>query len=642
MKKLCFLLILGVFVYSCSGSSDSTEVVKADKKIKGIVEISGNAFVDFDLKNLGQTLNNSYDKAQYIVADSTISGFADIISDRYDWYVFNIENPASISVQSEPGMIFSAGSDPFNLISFSNDYSVSASGRYYLKIESGTLSGNYFVRIEEGKKEQTLSSDFDFVPGEVIVKFKNNVKSAQSYNLNVFEDLELKKDCKNFRVYEISSKKLLSLGSEPELKNETINKINELNLNPDVEYAEPNFIRRPNYIPNDYYNNLWNLELINNYGAFDISRGDSTITAVLDTGIVPHEELPLSRIVQGYDFIDDDSDPEDPGISLGGYEYHGTHVAGIIGAEMDNFTGISGVSPNALIMPVRIVKTTVTSQNIADGIRYCVKLSNSSKTIPEKKADVINMSFGGTGYSRTEEDAVNDAVEEGAVLVSSAGNEGRNIKYYPAGYDNVISVGAVDKNKEAAAYSNYGNFMTLTAPGGEGDLPKDSILSLCGPDENDYMYMAGTSMSAAHVSGVIALMKSINRNLDSEDIFNLIYQGKMTVDIGDNGFDETYGYGLIDAQKSVYGLENFTSYGSVKVVLSLSSGEIINSLMAKKDGPKSFSYSFDVTERGNYIIEAGIDLNNDNDFEDIGETKQIINVEVYDDDIEADKALLSF
>ncbi|MDY0360410.1 MAG: S8 family serine peptidase [Desulforegulaceae bacterium] len=642
MKKLCFILIFGIFVCSCSGSSSSSDPVKADKKIKGIVELSGNAFVDFDLKNCGQPLNNSYDKAQYILTDSTISGFADTASDKYDFYVFNAFNPVTISIESEPGISFSAGLDPSGLIVFSNDYSFSNSGRYYLKIEAETLSGNYFVKIEETKKQQTLSTDFDFVPGEVIVKFKNNLKSAQSTDLQTFNDLELKKDCKNFRVYKISSKKILSLGLETELKKETINKINELNSNPFVDYAEPNFIRKPNYIPNDYYNDLWNLKLINNYSAFDISRGDNAIAAVLDTGIVSHEEFPLSRIVKGYDFIEDDSDPEDPGISLGGYEYHGTHTSGIIGAEMDNLTGISGVSPNAVIMPVRIVDTSVSSQNIADGIRYAVKLSNSSGTIPEKKADVINMSFGGPGYSRIEEDAVNDAVSSGAVLVSSAGNGGRNVKYYPASYENVICVGAVDKDKRTASYSNYGDFVTLTAPGGEGQMAENSILSASGPYENDYLFMAGTSMSAAHVSGVIALMKSINKNLDSEDIFNLIYQGKMTVDLGDEGFDENYGYGLIDAKKSLNCLEDFISYASVKVILKNRFGEIMSSLTAKKEGVKLFSYSFDVSEPGNYTIEAGIDLNNDNDFEDIGEIKQIINIEVYDEDIEADKVLLSF
>lgn len=631
MKKLCFILIFVIFVCSCSGSSSSSDSVKADKKIKGIVEISGNAFVDFDLKNCGQPLNNSYDKAQFILTDSTISGFADTASDKYDFYVFNAFNPVTISIESEPGISFSAGLDPSGLIVFSKDYSFSNSGRYYLKIEAETLSGNYFVKIEETKKQQSLSTDFDFVPGEVIVKFKNNLKSAQSADLQTFNYLELKKDCKNFKVYKISSKKILSLGLETELKKETINKINELNSNPFVDYAEPNFIRKPNYIPNDYYNDLWNLELINNYSALDVSRGDNIITAVLDTGIVSHEEFPQPRIVQGYDFIDNDSDPEDPGIGIGGLEYHGTHVAGIIGAEMDNYTGISGVSPNAHIMPVRIVDTSVSSENIADGIEYAVK----------NNADVINMSFGGEGYSETEENAVNYAVEKGVILVSSAGNEGENITYYPAAYDNVISVGAVDKYKEAATYSNYGNFVTLTAPGGDGQFSGDLILSLSGPFKNNYAALAGTSMSAAHVSGVIALMKSINRNLNSEDIFNLIYQGKMTIDLGNNGFDEKYGYGLIDAEKSVYCLEDYTSYTSVKVILKNSLGEIISSLIAKKENAKLFSYSFDVSDSGNYIVEAGIDLNNDNDFEDIGETKQIINVEVYDDDIEIDKVFLN-
>ena len=645
MKKIFILIIFIITLYSCgSGGSGDSAPVQGVQTIKGIVRISGNAFVDFDLKNSGQSLNNTYQTSQYIVPDSTVSGYADYSSDNEDWYVFSAPNSVKVTINAEPGIVASVGTDPGNLDSFSSYYELAGSPKYYIKVEARSGSGNYLISVIETGKT-SLSADLDFVPGEVLVKLKNNSKTALSVVSDSLKNLELKKEYQSFRVYKIPTKKALSLSSETEtdLKKETINVIKELEKNPDVEYAEPNFIRKVNYIPNDYYyDGLWNLDIINAQNAWNLARGDDVVVAVLDTGVIVHEDLNSSRLVKGYDFVDMDEDTSDPGIKIGDIDYHGTHVAGIIGASMDNNLGIAGVSPKAFIMPVRIIKTAVTSDNIADGVRFAAGLSNTSGKIPSKIADIINMSFGGEGYSDTEKNACDAAVNAGAILLSSAGNEGDEIVYYPAGYSNVISVSAVDKNKSIAPYSNYGNFITLAAPGGGGSSFDEMIASLGGPAANNYSAMKGTSMATPHVSGVIALMKSINNNLDSVDIFNMISSGKMTEDLGDSDYDNYFGYGLINAEKSVYALNDFTSYSSVKAVLKDLSGKIVNIFNPGKTSAKTFSYSFGLINPQNYKIEAGIDLNNDNKFDGIGETSKTINIYYENNNPVAQTVFLSY
>lgn len=643
MKKICFLLIFVVSLYSCSGSGSSgtDNNSKTERSIKGIVEISGNAFVDFDLKNSGQSINDTYTVSQYVIPDSTISGYVDYSSDKQDWFVFYAENAVKVSIESQQGINAFIGTNPLNLQMFET-YNLAGSSQYYIQVLSGGGSGSYLIKIEETGKS-VLSADLDFVPGEVLVKFKGDSKTAQGLSAGLPDNLELKKDHEFFQVYRISSKKAQASSSRVSLKEETVNLIKELEKNPLVEYAEPNFIRKPNYIPNDYYYDiLWNLDQISAPEAWNISRGDGVVAAVLDTGVTAHEELPASRLVKGYDFVDMDEDTSDAGVEISGLDYHGTHIAGIIGASMDNYRGIAGVSPRAFIMPVRIIKESVSSENIANGIRFAAGLSNPSGKIPSKKADIINMSLGGEGYSQTEKNACDAAAAQGVILLSSAGNEGTDIVYYPAGYSSVISVSAVDKNKQIASYSNFGNFITLAAPGGDGSSFYDFIVSLGGPEPNSYNAMAGTSMATPHVSGVVALMKSINSSLDSQDIFNMISSGKMTEDLGDPGYDSYFGYGLIDAEKSVYALNDFTSYSSVKAVFKNSSDNIIDSFNAEKTSARTFSYTFKVSAPGTYTIEAGIDLNNDGRFEGIGEISKSVSIVYSDNDVQAEKVVLAF
>ncbi|MGM0417771.1 MAG: S8 family serine peptidase [Thermodesulfobacteriota bacterium] len=647
------LLVAGLIItQSCgSGSSDRDyDEEKEELKSSGIVRISGNAFADFDLKGSDQNSNNSPDTPQYITTNSKTCGYVDFESDPYDWYAFYSENDFKISFESENNILIFAGPAESPVESFEDGYKfeVEEGSVYYIKIDADQerSKGNYFFEISEVSKLTASYSD-SFVPGEIIVKYKENSRTVQSLSTNAGLELELKKKYSGFNLYKINTRQALSVFSKQDLKQETLDTIEELNRSSDVEYAEPNFIRKPSYNPDDYYYTddylLWNLDMINTPGAWNIARGDNIIAAVLDTGIITHEDLPEERIVQGYDFIDMDDDPNDPGTDDLVPEYHGTHVAGVLAAEMDNAKGIAGVAPGALIMPLRIGDDSFTSANISQGIYYAAGIKNSSEKLPAKPADIINMSFGAPGFSDAEQEAVQKAAEKGLILTAAAGNNGVDEAFYPAAYSEVINVSAVDSSGDVPEYSNYGSSITLAAPGG-GDEKSDMIAGPSGPDKDSYYLMSGTSVSAPHVAGVIALMKSIRPELNSIDIFNLISAGEMTYDYGDSGFDNYYGYGLIDAEKSVYNLGDFTSYTGVKILIKNLQGDLLETVYPlKKVGVGKFEYRLPGVSSGDYIIEAGFDLNNDNDFDDHGELSTSGSLTVSDEQtFAADTLVISF
>ena len=152
---------------------------------------------------------------------------------------------------------------------------------------------------------------------------------------------------------------------------------------------------------------------------------------------------------------------------------------------------------------------------------------------------------------------------QGVIVVAAAGNNASSQPVYPAAYDGVLAVSGVDINEQQAPYSNFGSYVDLAAPGGDlsddldGDGYNDGVLStaasvdLIGNLSYGYSYLEGTSMAAAHASGVIALMKAVNPALTPDDLDELLVNGSITQDLGEPGRDDLYGYGLIDAQKAV-------------------------------------------------------------------------------------------
>lgn len=352
----------------------------------------------------------------------------------------------------------------------------------------------------------------------------------------------------------------------------TLKNIIALRARADVKFAEPNYHRATHAVPNDplYPQQSWHYEMINLPQTWDLTIGsDRVVVAVLDTGMLSnHPDLMTGTQSAGYDFVSDilnsadgdgiDDDPEDAsGV------FHGAHVAGTVSGSTNNGIGIAGVAWSTSLMPVRVLGSFGgSSYDMLQGMLYAAGLANDSDTVPEKKADVINMSLGGGGFSSIEQLVVNRVRANDVLIVASAGNESVRQVAYPAAYDGVISVGALGLNKSLADYSNTGKALDIVAPGGDtrfdtdGDGFKDGVLSTAasfsgGIFNYTYDYFQGTSMAAPHVAGVIALMKSQYPEMTPADFDDWLSRGILTEDLGTYGQDNVFGNGLMDAYKAV-------------------------------------------------------------------------------------------
>ncbi|MDS4026505.1 MAG: S8 family peptidase [Candidatus Contendobacter sp.] len=359
-------------------------------------------------------------------------------------------------------------------------------------------------------------------------------------------------------------------------KLKTLYQIKAMRLDQEVAAAEPNYIRHILVVPNDpFYQYQWHYPQINLPQAWDVTTGANTIVAVIDTGVVlSHPDL-QGQLVAGYDFIKDpatagdgdgiDPNPDDPGdhYDNGSSSFHGTHVTGTIAAATNNGVGVAGVAFGAKVMPLRALGIGGGyDYDIEQAVRFAAGLANDSGTVPPQRADVINMSIGGTGFSPGSQDVYDQARAAGVVVVAAAGNDGIDEKNYPAAFTGVIAVGAVDINKARAPYSNFGSWISVVAPGGNtsqdvnGDGKPDGVLSTAASDSSgtrvdNYQIWQGTSMATPHMAGVIALMKAVAPSLTPQTIANLLTSGALTDDLGTAGKDDQFGYGLINASKAV-------------------------------------------------------------------------------------------
>jgi serine protease len=216
---------------------------------------------------------------------------------------------------------------------------------------------------------------------------------------------------------------------------------------------------------------------------------------------------------------------------------------------------------------------------VLEGVRYAAGLANSSGTLPTRRADIINLSLGGSPFSDFAQDVYDQARAAGVIVIAAAGNDSTSVPLYPASYDGVVSVSAVGPAKRAAPYSNSGMFIDVAAPGGnmsfdlDGDGWPDGVLSthvrVVGEERTSgYALMQGTSMASPHMAGVAALMKSVYADLGPEDLDALLTSGSITEDLGEPGRDDIFGHGLIDAVQAVDQSARLAGGGDLPSVLT--------------------------------------------------------------------------
>jgi len=387
----------------------------------------------------------------------------------------------------------------------------------------------------------------DYVSGEIIVKYNDNVVSAEGNEIVVenrrvremiiYEDvespIEIEKITPNSELYTLrfdSSKDVEKL-------------VDEYGGMDEVEYAEPNYILTsfnldPLTVPNDpNYSLKWGLVNINAERAWNLTTGNGSevVIAIIDTGVDwDHPDLSANiwnnsdenctddadldgngynGDCRGYDFtdinttlyvnagytLDEGEDYNTTENNPMDYHGHGTHCAGIAAAVSNNSVGSTGVCWNCSIMPVRAgfkiqhpTQGWVGSLETDDVVSAIYYAGNNNATI-------ISMSFGGS-HSATMQAAINASYGNGSIMLASAGNSGANSKIYPCGYDNVICVAWTSNDNSSHSNSNYGSWVDVAAPG-------TNVWSTYYDDR--YVYSSGTSMSTPMVAGAVGLIKSL-------------------------------------------------------------------------------------------------------------------------------------
>lgn len=370
-----------------------------------------------------------------------------------------------------------------------------------------------------------------------------------------------------------------------------------------IEFAEPDYLRylTATVTPNDEYfiDKQWNLQTpaqypgaINALQAWEETTGSTNVTiAVIDAGInLAHTDLSGRGVPEltygGYDFVTNnssvnsgDGDDRDANPSETESSWHGTHVAGIIGARSNNSSGISGIDWQSYLLFVRVFGSSegANLSDIVDSIRWAAgdakvaQGTSSTQYIPvnPRPAKIINLSLGGLGScTQSEQSAIDYANSKGASVVVAAGNgcstvglcssqapnveTGLNLDttpHTPANCNNVITVAAVTSNGQKAPFSNYGSPITVAAPGLNVVTSTQGIYSTVGSGTT-YGYIAGTSQAAPHVSGVIGLMLAAKPTLTPTEIKAALKASARPYPYSDE-WKSAMGAGLLDACRAV-------------------------------------------------------------------------------------------
>ena len=370
--------------------------------------------------------------------------------------------------------------------------------------------------------------------------------------------------------------------------------LEKLEMAPFIEWAAPNIASQPVYsqfvtaddeetepnMPNDeYFSQLWHLYNTGQTGgtphadinapeAWKVTAGDpNIIIAVIDSGVdINHPDL-INNLVPGYDFVDDDNDPS-PSLD-NPFDAHGTMCAGLAAAQGNNNIGVCGVARNCKIMPIRISDDDnfITDADIATAFRW----------VASHGADILSNSWGAYYPSQILYSAILDVTEQngigrngkGCVVCFAAGNwEDGGPVWYPAARPEVIAVGATDHDDIIWYYSASGTELDIVAPSGSSredyfffgkaflwttDISGIYGYSIYNLDYNIWDYsdsMSGTSGACPLVAGVAALVLSIDPNLSNIEVRRILLD--TSVDLGQPGVDEYYGFGRVDANAAVH------------------------------------------------------------------------------------------
>lgn len=313
-----------------------------------------------------------------------------------------------------------------------------------------------------------------------------------------------------------------------------------------VEYAEPHYLYLTNEetwgpspspnlsqtmeaAPNDalFSRYQWNLPLIETLQGWGIDKGSNQIkVAVVDTGVdLKHPDL-KDNLLDGYNVTSQGKTPPQDDVG------HGTHVAGVISAVVNNNEGVAGMTWYNPVLPVKVLDASGSGSTyaVAQGVIWAA----------DNGAKVINMSLGNYADAQFLHDAVKYAYDKDVVLIAASGNDNTERPGYPAAYPEVFAVAATDSKRNKATFSNYGDYIDVAAPG--VNIPSTY-------PNNQYAALSGTSMASPHVSALAALIRSVNPLLKNTEVMDIMRRS--ATDIGTPGVDKHFGHGLIDVAKAL-------------------------------------------------------------------------------------------
>lgn len=353
-----------------------------------------------------------------------------------------------------------------------------------------------------------------FVKGQILVKPRAGLSQGKFKSILGPRDSDTKHVISGINVHVISV---------PEHAEEKV--VAALSKNPDIEFAELDLYHPlADYTPNDpNFASAWHLQTMNLPAAWNVTRGNGVTVAVLDTGVNPSHEDLSGKLVQGRNVASNNSDTSD-------IYGHGTKVAGVIGAVMDNGLGVASIAPDAMIMPIRITNSTdgwATTSAMASGITWAA----------DHGARVANISYEATSSS-TVRNAADYMRSQDGIVVSSAGNNGSQMNV--ADSASIITVSATGNNDVITSWSSYGNFIDVSAPGS----------GLWTTHNNgDYAKVSGTSFSAPATAATIAMIMSVDGSLTADEVEDILEDSAQ--DLGGNGWDMQYGHGRVDTLAAV-------------------------------------------------------------------------------------------
>ncbi len=304
-----------------------------------------------------------------------------------------------------------------------------------------------------------------------------------------------------------------------------------------IESVIPNFklelydIDYPTVTSDTKYNDQWNHSaILANVAREKGLSGKGVKIGIIDSGVdTSHPDIDSSKILKGYNCIEDDPDEYNTTDIYG----HGTNVCGIISAITDNEAYLAGIAPNASIVPLKVTNgSSLSAASLFGGIYMAI----------EYDCDIINMSLGG---NLTDEYLIAElkywidmASDAGIIIIAAGGNEDSTAISYPAGFDNVIGVASVKKDLSHSKYSQRNESIFISAPGHGvttleiGDTTSSEI---------------GTSIATPHITAIVALIKEVLPDATLSDVKDILKSS--STDLGDEGYDTTFGYGLISVEK---------------------------------------------------------------------------------------------